>query len=194
MRLEAAKRSLKDEQVKLAGFTDDWDYFNEVAPADEKGNRPNPIILNDIEEVLTPKEAGNRLHKIEKDMDTIGYLLKIGSLYRFTLSVRTFRDRNDKKYNLFYVIGNNEHRYMHNHGHIAKTPEIAARYFISALGHLPRKIEEVQKNIETMENDIPVLEKILENQWNNAPKLQKLKSELSALDRKIMTTLSSIEN
>jgi predicted nucleic acid-binding Zn-ribbon protein len=69
---------------------------------------------------------------------------------------------------------------------------VAARYFISALEHLSRHIEETQKRIDRMENDIPVLHKILEGTWNNATKLQNLKSELAALDRKIMTTLAEI--
>jgi hypothetical protein len=122
--------------------------------------------------------------------------MKIGSLYRFDLSVRTytFRDKNEniQKYNMFYVIGRNKHEYTHHNGLLAKTPEVAARYFISALERLPRHIEETQKNKEKFETDIPVLQKILEGTWNNLPKLQKLKSELASLDRKIMTTLAEI--
>jgi hypothetical protein len=38
------------------------------------------------------------------------------------------------------------------------------------------------------------MEKILENTWNNAQKLQKLKHELAALDRKIMATLTEIKD
>jgi len=122
-------------------------------------------------------------------------LMKIGTLFRFELAVRTysFRDKNDnaQKYNMFYVIGNNKKEYIHHNGLLAKTPEIAALYFISALEHLPRLIEETQKNIEKMETDIPILYRILETQWNNAPKLQKLKSELAALDRKIMVSITN---
>jgi hypothetical protein len=194
-KLEYAQYSLENRKREIAGFLDDWNYFDAVAPKDEKGNRPNPVILDAIE-TSSAKETGARLQRIEKETDTTGLLMKIGSLYRFDLAVRTYtyRDKNEKvqKFNMFYVIGKNKHEYMHHSGLLAKTPETAARYFISALEHLPRHIEETQRNIDKLENDIPVLLKILEDAWNNAPKLQKLKSELAALDRKITTTLNQL--
>jgi len=196
-KLEYKQYTLENWKRKIAGFTDDWNYFNEAAPKDNKGKRPNPVVL-DVIETSSAKEMGERLQKIEKDTDTTGLLMKIGTLYRFDLAVRTytFRDKNEKtqKYNMFYVVGKNKQEYVHHNGLLAKTPEVAARYFISALENLPRHIEEAQRNIDNFENDIPVLLKILEGTWNNAPKLHHLKSELAALDRKIMATLSSIEN
>ncbi|MCL2142562.1 MAG: hypothetical protein FWH46_06825 [Methanimicrococcus sp.] len=195
-KLEYTQYTLENEKRKIAGLTDNWNYFNTAAPKDENGKRSNPVVL-DMIQTSSAKEMGERLQKIEKETDTTGLLMKIGTLFRFELEVRTysFRDKNDnaQKYNMFYVIGNNKKEYIHHHGLLAKTPETAARYFISALEHLPRQIEETQKNIDKMENDIPILYKILESQWNNAPKLQKFKSELAALDRKIMTTLAEIK-
>jgi hypothetical protein len=140
----------------------------------------------------SPEDIGKRLHAIKSNMDTNGRAVKIGKLYRFDIAVCTYKDYQNEKYNLFYVIGKNGYLYSHNNGYLATSPESAARYFISAIDKIPHFIEHSEKSIKKMENDIPVLQKILENTWNNAPKLQKLKSDLAALDRKIMTTLAEV--
>ena len=188
IKLSSIKNSLKDEKAKIAGFIDDWNYLNESAPANEKGKRQNPVILEGLD-VSSAEEIGNRLQVIKNRMDTERQVEKIGSLFRFDISVCTYRDNKNEKYNLFYVIGKNGYKYTHNSGYMASTPETAARFFLSALERIPNLIEKSKNYIEKMENDIPVLEKILETSWNNAPKLQKLKLELSALDRKIRAKL-----
>jgi len=188
MKLENTKMSLEREKKNLCGFIDDWTYFNEVAPPDENGKRPNPVILNEIK-ALPAKETGYRLQIIEMNADTKGYFAPIGKLFRFDLVVRSYHDMEEKKHNRFYIVGANGYKYLHNHGHLAKTPEKAAYYFVYALEHLPRLIEYAKKQIELLETNIPVLEKILETTWNNAPKLQKIRNELAAIDRKIKNAL-----
>jgi hypothetical protein len=192
LKLEATQQKLKDEQAKLAGLTDDLNDFNRAAPANEKGRRPNGVVLSGYD-ASTPEETGRRLHEIKTGMDTKGRVVKIGKLYGFDLAVCTYRGYREEKYSLFYVIGKNGRLYSHNNGYLASSPETAARYFISALERLPRLIENTASNIQRLKNDIPVLQKILENTWNHASKLQKLKSELAAIDRKIMKQLK-IEN
>jgi len=192
-RLNRTQSLLKTEKIQLAGFLDDWNYFNEAAPENENGKRPNPVILDNFQPTST-KDVGNRLIELKRKMYTVGHTVKIGKLFRFDLAVRTFNDHNDERYNLFYIIGKNNHEYAHNHGYLAETPETAVRHFISALERLPRLIEQSENHIERMETDIPVLEKILKTTWNNSPKLQKLKADLDALDRKISVSLNQIND
>jgi hypothetical protein len=192
-KLEYIKYLLENEKKSLTGFLSDWDYLNEVAPANEKGKRANPVVLDGLEETASTKEIGDYLQRNCKHRDTFETVMKIGKLFDFDLAVKTYKDYDNKRYNMFFIIGRNGYMYTHNSGYLAETPEKASRYFISALERIPRFIENSKKDIEKMEQDIPILEKILENTWNNAPKLQKVKTELAALDRKIMATLSEIK-
>jgi len=182
---------LEKEKTNLSGFLDDLDYLNEVAPVNEKGKRTNPVTLYDFE-ATSVKDVGNRLQEINMKMDTAGQLVKIGKLFRFDLAVCTNKNYKDQKCNLFCVIGKNDYSYIHNHGYLAGTPEVAAHHFMSALERIPRQIEQAKADIQWMEQDIPVLQKILEDTWNNAPKLQKLKTELDAVERKIGMSLDLI--
>ena len=129
---------------------------------------------------------------MNKTGDSMGFHDKIGKLFRFDLAMRTFRDGGNKQYNKFFTVGSNGILYAHNQGYLPETPENAANYFIKALEHLPNLIERSQKMIDRLKNDIPILEKILEDKWNNADKLQEIKTELADLERKIRLSLESI--
>ena len=192
-RLNAINKSIASERNRLADYMDDWEYINDVAPANGKGKRHNPIIIDGLKP-SSISDIGYRLLEIEKFTNTNGLTKKIGALYRFDIAICTRKDTKGNSYNAFYTIGKNLNLYSHNHGILASKPETAVNYFISALEHLPRLIEQTKNSIENREKDIPVLEKILENTWNNASKLQKLKTELDTLDRKISISLESIND
>ena len=98
------------------------------------------------------------------------------------------------KDNRFYVIGQSGYRYCHNSGMLSGKPETVAYNFIRALEKLPRMMEEKQKEIEAMETDIPVLQRILEEKWDKMLKLQHLNMELDTLERKIKNTLAVIND
>jgi hypothetical protein len=189
--LNRITHSLESKRARLICLSDDWEYINEVAPPDENGKRPNPIQLDGFQS-SSAIEIGSRLIEINKKTDTGGRNVIIGKLFGFDLAVRSYRGYKDEKNNLFFVIGKNGSEYFHNSGILSDIPEKAARFFVSAFEQIPRLIESTKKDVKSLENDVPVLEKILENTWNNAPKLQKLKTELEVLDRKIGMTLDAI--
>jgi hypothetical protein len=153
MKLENTLRLLENERKALADFLDDRIYLNTVAPADEKGKRPNPVIL-DGSEAPSAVDAGIRLLEINRTMDTGGQTVKIGTLFRFSLAVHTISGLKNERRNLFYVIGANGYEYSHHAGHLAGTPETATRCFIAALERLPRLMEQSENMIYNFERKI----------------------------------------
>jgi N12 class adenine-specific DNA methylase len=183
--------ALEGKKRELSGLLNDWRYFNMAAPANEKGKRKNPVKLSGYE-YASEKELGLQLLEINRNADTNDKVTLIGQIFKFDIAVRSGHNMKNEKENRFYVTGENDRLYFHHYGRIGETPETAARYFISALDHIPGLIDDAQKEIRKMENDIPVLQKILNGKWNNAGKLQKLKIELASLERKIKSSLQSI--
>lgn len=182
---------LESKKRDLADFREDWKYFNLTAPANEKGKRKNPVKLSGYE-CASEKNLGQQLIEINNNIETGNKLIKIGQLFKFDIAVQSSYNMKNERYNSFFVIGGNNKLYTHYYGNLGETPETAARYFINALEHLPRLMEDTQKKIVSLENDIPVLQKILNDKWNNSVKLQKLKIELASLERKIKSSLQTI--
>jgi hypothetical protein len=65
----------------------------------------------------------------------------------------------------------------------------AALNFLNALERIPKLIEQYRTQNITLERDIPTLQEIVNGTWKKEEDLKKLKSELSALERKIQITL-----
>jgi len=61
--------------------------------------------------------------------------------------------------------------------------------FLNALERIPKLIEQYRAQNVTMERDIPTLHAIVNGTWKKEEDLKKMKSELSALERKIQLTL-----
>ena len=66
----------------------------------------------------------------------------------------------------------------------------AALNFLNALERIPKLIEQYKTQNTTMERDIPTLQEVVNGTWRKEEDLKKLKSELSALERKIQLTLA----
>jgi len=66
----------------------------------------------------------------------------------------------------------------------------AALNFLNALERIPKLIEQYKVQNVTLERDIPTLQEIVNGTWEKEEELKKLKSELSALERKIQLTLA----
>ncbi|KAA6307056.1 hypothetical protein EZS27_041280, partial [termite gut metagenome] len=65
--------------------------------------------------------------------------------------------------------------------------------FLSALEKIPKLIEKYQADTEKIAGDLPVLREVETGTWRKENELKDLKSELSALDRKIQLSLKPIE-
>ena len=62
--------------------------------------------------------------------------------------------------------------------------------FVNAIEKIPTMMEKEEKEIALIQKDIPLLKEIIEKVWGKETQLSELKTELSALDRKIQLSLS----
>ena len=91
--------------------------------------------------------------------------------------------------NRFVVEGN--YKYTYNNGHLAMADtHAAALNFLNALERIPAIIKQYEEKNEVLEREIPQLQEIAGKTWKKEEELKQLKSELSALDRKIQLELA----
>jgi len=118
--------------------------------------------------------------------------MPIGELYRFRVLVKTEATENDaqeQKQNRFFIEG--AFKYTYNNGLIAMSDHKAASLnFLNALERIPKLIDQYKTQNVAMERDIPTLQEVVNGTWRQEEDLKKLKSELSALERKIQLTLA----
>lgn len=162
------------------------------------------------------KAIGKRLQEIAKNATTGGRYRQIGEIYGFKVQViseetldnglpldkfgctrqneqapllsfaQTFVD------NRFVVEGN--YKYTYNNGHIAMSdPLLAATNFLNALEKIPSVIAQYEKKNETLSKEIEQLTAITAKTWKKEDEQKQLKSELSALERKIQLELAPKE-
>ena len=93
------------------------------------------------------------------------------------------------KQNRFFIEG--AYKYTYNNGQIAMADhKAAALNFLNALERIPKLIEQYSTQNVTLERDIPTLHEVVNSTWKKEEELKKLKSEVSALERKIQLTLT----
>ena len=66
----------------------------------------------------------------------------------------------------------------------------AASYFIRALEKLPTLIDKEQQKIADIQKDLPILQEILSGSWNKEAELTQLKTDLAAIDRRILLSIT----
>ena len=69
-------------------------------------------------------------------------------------------------------------------------PKAAAINFLNALENIPGIISQRKEKNEALAKDIPQLQELAGKVWKKEDKLKQLKTELSALDRKIQLELA----
>ncbi len=126
---------------------------------------------------------------------------KIGSLYNFDLYIRrqkeTYEDKGlfEYKYsNVFYAESQQTGiKYSWNQGHInIDNPKLATRYFLNAIDRVESLKEKYQKSLQELEQNIPMLEKLVSKPFEKDEELAQLKNDVSRLEREI--TLKIQEN
>ena len=184
---------LAKKQERLAGIEKDWQEVQTHLPKDEEGNRPNPIKLDKFEYNDSLDLIGQRLVQIDEYKDTKGEYIRIGSLLNFIILVKTeTMDSGKYKYNRFYIEG--ACKYTYNNGDLAHDPMLAATNFIKALDKIHSLIPKFQTEIVQLKKDTAVMQEIVNTPWKKAGELNRLKTELSALERKIQDTLKEIDD
>ena len=91
--------------------------------------------------------------------------------------------------NRFVIEGH--YKYTFNNGHLAMAdPKAAAINFLNALENIPGIISQRKEKNEALAKAIPQLQELAGKVWKKEDKLKQLKTELSALDRKIQLELA----
>ena len=190
-RLENRQEELERNNGVIAKLQEDFDKHKSQRKLDGEGNLLNPIRLDGFKP--TDEESiGKQLQKIAKEQNTKGEYRRVGEIHGFPILMCS--EPLDKEglgmfQNKFCVEGNYKYRY--NNGFIALAdPLAAARNFINSLERIPQTIERYKEKNAVLEKDIPQLKEIAGKQWKKEDELKGLKSELSALDRKIQLELA----
>ena len=111
------------------------------------------------------------------------------SIYISIISERNLVDGKETVQNRFVVEGN--YKYKFNNGFIAMSDTHAAcMNFINALEKIPGIIAQYEERTAKLKTDVPQLEAIVAKQWGKEDELKQLKSDLTALDRKITAELA----
>ncbi len=191
LKLESKTSALRNNQAVITGMTEDWEKFTAAVQTDKEGNRLNPIKIDGLD-TTDEKAIGKRLQEIAKNATTGGQPKRIGELYGFPVKVvseRTLSEGVEFTDNRFFVEGN--YKYTYNNGHLAMADTHAAAVnFLNALEKIPSVIEQYKAKNETLEREIPQLQEIAGKTWKKEDELKQLKSELTALDRKIQLELA----
>ena len=153
----------------------------------------NCLQLTGLEGVIDIKQLGEKLNHIAKNLDINGEFRKIGELYGFQLLAKTSIAQSDGlgfKEIKFYAEGAGGIKYTHNNGTMATDPKQAASFFIRALEKIPTLIDKEQQKIADIQKDLPILQEILSGSWNKEAELTQLKTDLAAIDRRILLSIT----
>ncbi|ALR32440.1 DNA methylase [Chryseobacterium sp. IHB B 17019] len=192
-KLEDLTASLEGIRTKLDRMTLDCNNFQKRLQKSTDGKPLNPIKLVGLPENADINMIGAKLNSISDKVRTGGDYEEIGSLYGFTLLVKTEVSEKEGahlKTNRFFAQGESNFKYTYNNGQIAADPKLAAMNFLSALQKISGLIDKEKENIEAIEKDIPVLTHIVNGIWPKENILAVLKSDLLAIDRKIQLSLT----
>jgi len=193
-KLEGKQSEYDGNAEKICGMTADWRKFTANAKTDKDGKHLNAFRLNDFE-TTDIKAIGKRLQEIAKNATTGGRYRQIGDLYGFNVLVISEEAMDNGLPfidNRFVVEGN--YKYTYNNGHIAMSdPLLAAANFLNAHEKIPSVIAQYEKKSETLSKEIDQLTAIAAKTWKKEDELKQLKSDLSALERKIQLELAPPE-
>ena len=153
----------------------------------------NPVLLDGLQPNADIKQIGAKLNQLADKARTGGQYEEIGSLYGFTLLVKTEMSEKegvDIRVNRFLVQGEGNIKYTYNNGVMAKEPETASLNFLRALEKLPGYIDQEQKKIAEIQKDLPILQEVVGGTWSKESRLSELKTELAAVERKIQLSIA----
>ena len=194
-KLEEIVRTIDSYSEIASRIKGDFNTFNSRVQLDKDGNKLNPITLTGVDG-SDPKAIGTKLADINSKARTNGETLPIGSLYGFTILVKTessTKDLFELTQNKFFIEGEGRIKYSYNNGHIASDPKLASLNFLSALEKMPSLIEKYETDTAKLSKDIPVLKEVVTSNWKKEDELKGLKDELVVLDRQIQLSLKPVE-
>lgn len=189
--LNGIQKEYDNNRVIIDGMTADYNKFLSFAKTDKDGNRLNLIKLDNFPST-DEKAIGKKLQEIAKNATTGGQYVRVGELYGFPIKViseTSLASGLATIENRFVIEGH--YKYTFNNGHLAMADsKAAATNFLNALEKIPGIISQRKEKNEALAKDIPQLQELAGKVWKKEDELKQLKSELSALDRKIQLELA----
>jgi hypothetical protein len=158
-KLQDMSKKEKEHRETAERIKGDWKDFQSRVQKDAGGAFLNPIQLKGVEG-SDPKATGAKLNELANNATTNGEYFKIGTLYGFTLSVKTetsLKEGLSFRENRFFAEGEGNVKYSYNNGHIANDPVLASQNFLKALEKMPSLIENHEIKAEELARDIPAL-------------------------------------
>lgn len=182
------------KQSRLNRMSLDWENLRQRIQKRSDGTIANPVQLDGLPPNADIKQIGAKLNQLADKARTGGQYEEIGSLYGFTLLVKTEMSEKeglDIRVNRFLVQGEGNIKYTYSNGIIAKDEKLAAVNFLNALEKLPGYIEREQKKIAEMQKDLPILQEVVNGTWSKESRLSELKTELAAVERTIQLSMTA---
>jgi len=195
-KLDDSVTTLESAKSRLERMGTDWQNFEKRIKKDKDGALLNPVQLQGLPINSDVQQVGKELNRLAGCSRTEGQYEEIGSLYGFSLLVKTEisqKEGVDIKDNRFFIQGEGNIKYSYNNGQMASDPKLAALNFLSALEKIPSLIGQEQKKAEALEKDLPVLREVVNSAWSKDQQLTDLKNELAALERNIQLSIAPVE-
>ena len=192
-KLEDISATFEAAVSRLERMNLDWGNLQQRLQKHSDGTILNSVQLDGLSPNTDWKQIGTKLNEIADKARTGSKYDEIGSLYGFTLLVKTEiseKEGVDLKVNRFFVQGEGNIKYTYNNGIIAKDPQTAAINFMNALEKLPSYIDQEHKKIAQLQKDLPILQDVVNSTWTKDSRLGELKIELAAIDRKIQLSIT----
>jgi N12 class adenine-specific DNA methylase len=196
-KLQDCTEMLESAQSRLNRMGLDWDNLQQRIQKRSDGTIANPVQLDSLPPNADIKQIGAKLNQIADKARTGGQYEEIGSLYGFTLLVKTEiseKEGVDIRVNRFLVQGEGNIKYTYNNGIIAKDEKLAAMNFLNALEKLPGYIKQEQEKIHELNKDLPILQDLVSGTWSKENRLSELKTELAGIERKIQLSITPETN
>jgi N12 class adenine-specific DNA methylase len=195
-RLERMESEHQSVMNILSHLNRDEMIYTSQLTYDKEGAKVNPIQLTGLNSIDSEQIGKHiiHLHRNWKPADEHATDHKIGTLYGFDCFIRQQQESYEDKgmfayryHNAFYV----QHKdggikYTYNQGQPSvDNPKLAARHFLSALDRVGRIKEQYEKELQDLDKNMPVLQKLVEKPFEKEEELKSLKQDLSRLEREI---------
>jgi len=194
--LESDKKELTHLQSVLQNLNEDWQRFEEAAPADTNNQRPFDLEIKGIRSNFANDTLAKEIIWLKETYNTEGKYECVGKYHNFEVCVKTntiltgLMDSPKSYINKFYVKGN--HYYTYNNGNIGSTPASIFGYFPNALEKIPKLITEHNVKISKKQESIQTCERIIHSSWDKEEQLKELKSALRILETKITAMIKDM--
>lgn len=192
-KLESSTATLESAKSLLERISIDWQNIEKRIQKNKDGTVTNPVKLIGLSGDADTKQIGQKLNLLADKSRTEGQYEEIGTLYGFTLLVKTEVSQKEGisiRDNRFFIQGEGNIKYTYNNGQMATDPKLAAMNFLNALEKIPALIEQEKKKINAIEKDIPVLHEVVNSIWTKENILAELKNELATLERSIQLSIT----